>query len=109
MLNARGWCMCIVMCLGGGENEINDPVNCSITVKSFIDSCLDFQDCRQLWLSGLVSSGRKRKWQVKCRCGGVCCLCLSRRLSSGPPDDPSSCSFEGSSQAVLVSISSSFS
>ena len=24
--------------------------------------------------------------------------------SSGPPDDPSSCSFEGSSQAVWVSI-----
>ena len=40
MLNARSGCMCIVMCLSGGEDEINDPVNCSITVKSFIDSCL---------------------------------------------------------------------
>ena len=32
---------------------------------------------------------------MKCRSGVVCRLCLSRRLSSGPPDDPSSCSFEG--------------
>ena len=41
---------------------------------------------------------------MKCRSGGVYRLCLSSRLSSGPPDDPSSCSFEGSSQAVWVSI-----
>ena len=41
---------------------------------------------------------------MKCRSGGVCRLCLSSRLSSGPPEDPSSCSFEGSSQAVWVSI-----
>ena len=27
MLNARGGCMCIVMCLGGGGDEINDPVS----------------------------------------------------------------------------------
>ena len=27
MLNARGGCMCIVMLLGDGENEINDPVD----------------------------------------------------------------------------------
>ena len=32
--------MCIVMCLGGGEDEINDPVDCSFRVKSFIDGCL---------------------------------------------------------------------
>ena len=38
---------------------------------------------------------------MKCRSGGVCRLCLSSRLSSGPS---SSCSFEGSSQAVWVSI-----
>ena len=37
MLNARGGCMDIVMCLGGGEDEVNDPVDCSIRVKSFID------------------------------------------------------------------------
>ena len=29
MLNARDRCMCIVMCLGGGEDEINDPADCS--------------------------------------------------------------------------------
>ena len=40
MLNARGGCMCIVMRLGGGEDEINDPVDRSYTVKSFIDGCL---------------------------------------------------------------------
>ena len=40
MLNARGGCMCIVMCLGGGEDEINDPVDSSYSVKSFIDVCL---------------------------------------------------------------------
>ena len=40
MLNARSGCICIVMCLGGGEDEINDPVNCSFRVKSFIDGCL---------------------------------------------------------------------
>ena len=45
---------------------------------------------------------------MKCRSGGVCRLCLSSRLSSGPPDDPSSCSFEGSSQDVWVSINSFF-
>ena len=27
MLNARGGCMCIVMRLGGGEDEINDPIH----------------------------------------------------------------------------------
>ena len=40
MLNARGGCMCIVMCLGGGGDEINDPVDSSYRVKSFIDVCL---------------------------------------------------------------------
>ena len=39
MLNARDRCMCIVMCLGGGEDEINDPADCSFRVKSFIDGC----------------------------------------------------------------------
>ena len=107
MLNARGGCLCIVMRLGSGEDKINNPVNRSFRVKSFIDCpvvFVDFQGGRQLWLSGLVSSGRKRKWQVKCRSGGVWRLCLSSRLSSGPPDDPSSCSFEGSSQSVWVNI-----
>ena len=42
---------------------------------------------------------------MKCLSGGVCRLYLSSRLSSGPPDGLSSCSFEGSSsQAVSVSI-----
>ena len=27
MLNARGGCICIVMRLGGGEDEITDPVD----------------------------------------------------------------------------------
>ena len=46
---------------------------------------------------------------MKCLSGGVCRLCLSSRLSSGPPDDLSSCSIEGSSsQAVRVSINSFF-
>ena len=40
MLNARGGCMCIVMCLGGGGDEINDPVDLSFRVKSFTDGCL---------------------------------------------------------------------
>ena len=40
MLKSRGGCMCIVMCLGGGEDDINDPVDCSFRVKSFIDGCL---------------------------------------------------------------------
>ena len=40
MLNARGGCMCIVMCLSGGEDEINDPVDRSYRIKSFIDGCL---------------------------------------------------------------------
>ena len=34
---------------------------------------VDFQGGRQLWLSGLVSV-RKRKWQVKCRSGGMSSL-----------------------------------
>ena len=45
---------------------------------------------------------------MKCRSGGVCRLCLSNSLSSGPPDYPSICSFEGSSQAVWVNISAFF-
>ena len=40
MLNARGGCRCIVMRLGDGEDEINDPVDRSYRVKSFIDACL---------------------------------------------------------------------
>ena len=40
MLNARGGCMCIVMRLGDGEDDINDPVDRSFRVKSFIDCCL---------------------------------------------------------------------
>ena len=40
MLNARGGCMCIVMCLGDGEDENNDPVDRSYGVKRFIDGCL---------------------------------------------------------------------
>ena len=40
VLNARGGCMCIAMCLGGGGDEINDPVDSSYSVKSFIDVCL---------------------------------------------------------------------
>ena len=40
MLNSRGGCMCIVMRLGGGGDEINDPVDRSYRVKSFIDGCL---------------------------------------------------------------------
>ena len=39
MLNARGGCMCIVLGLGGGGDEINDPVDSSYSVKSFIDAC----------------------------------------------------------------------
>ena len=39
MLNARGGCMCLVMRLCG-DDEINDPVDCSLRVKSFIDGCL---------------------------------------------------------------------
>ena len=40
MLNARVGCMCIVMHLGGGEDEINDQVDRLFRVKSFIDGCL---------------------------------------------------------------------
>ena len=40
MLNARGGFTCIVMCLGVGEDEINDPVDCSFRVKLLIDGCL---------------------------------------------------------------------
>ena len=40
MLNACGRCMCIVMCLGGSEDESNDPMDCSFRVKSLIDGCL---------------------------------------------------------------------
>ena len=40
MLNARGGCMCIVLGLGGGGDEINDPVDSSYRVKSFIDACI---------------------------------------------------------------------
>ena len=40
MLNVRGGCMCIVKRLSGGEGEINDPVDRSFRVKSFIDGCL---------------------------------------------------------------------
>ena len=32
--------MCIVMRLGRSEDEINDPVDRSCRVKSFIDGCL---------------------------------------------------------------------
>ena len=32
--------MCMVMRLGGGEEEINDPVDRSFRVKSFIYGCL---------------------------------------------------------------------
>ena len=40
MLNARGGCMCIVMRLGSGEDKINNRVDRSFRVKSFIDGCL---------------------------------------------------------------------
>ena len=40
MLNVHGGCMCIVMRLSGGEDEINDPVDLSYRVKSFIEGCL---------------------------------------------------------------------
>ena len=40
MLNARGGCMCIAMRLGSGEDEINNLVDRSFRVKSFIDGCL---------------------------------------------------------------------
>ena len=51
MLNARDRCMCIVMCLGGGEDEINDSADCSFRVKSFIDGCLR---CFSGWSSTLA-------------------------------------------------------
>ena len=40
MLKSRGGCMCIVMRLGNGEDEINGPVDRSYRVKSFIDGFL---------------------------------------------------------------------
>ena len=63
MLNARGGCMCIVMCLGGGEDEINDPVDKMSKVIHRRLSSLIFRvvvnfGCQRWCLAGGRGSGR---------------------------------------------------
>ena len=67
-------------CGNAGEDEINwkTPLESSCSQK------IAFGDCRggcRLWLSGLVSGGKKRRWQVKCLSGAcVCSVCPVGRL-----------------------------
>ena len=69
-----------------GEDEIYDPMEFSCRVKLFTDGCPRRLSGRLSTLA--VRAGeRKSRWQVNCRSGGLCLLCLSSRASSRPPDD----------------------